>query len=118
MRLLIINLVISVLLAACGQQAVESGTSSPASVAQASPSVVTESERLTQWFDLRNEEALAMSPMLMTSLGRKDKYDEIDDASEAAEDQQLQWRAQSVEELRAVKGVGEKTAENIIWHLT
>ncbi len=76
---------LSVLLTTCGQEAAEPTESRPIAVATSSPVAdVNESERLTQWLDARNEELLTMSPMLMTSLGRKDRYDEIDDVSEAA----------------------------------
>jgi uncharacterized protein (DUF885 family) len=92
---------LSVLLTTCGQEAAEPTESRPIAVATSSPVAdVNESERLTQWLDARNEELLTMSPMLMTSLGRKDRYDEIDDVSEAAEEAQLTWREQTVEELR------------------
>jgi len=39
--------------------------------------------------------------MAMTIIGRKDKQDQIDDMSEAAGDELLQWQAKSVEDLRA-----------------
>ena len=88
----------SLLLTACGQEAVEPAESRP--TASAPAATINESERLTQWLDARNEELLMMSPMLMTSLGRKDRYDEIDDVSEAAEEAQLSWREQTVSDLR------------------
>ena len=88
-------------LSACGQESV-----SPAGevTSQAEPIIATtisETQRLNQWFDERNEEALAMSPMALTSLGRKDQYDSIDDASEAAAEEELQWQAQTLADLKA-----------------
>jgi len=88
-------------LSACGQERV-----SPAGevTSQAEPIIATtisETQRLNQWFDERNEEALAMSPMALTSLGRKDQYDSIDDASEAAAEEELQWQAQTLADLKA-----------------
>jgi uncharacterized protein (DUF885 family) len=62
---------------------------------------LSETQRLNQWLDARQEELLARYPNWMTELGRKDRYDEIDDYSEAAEDEELQWRAATVEELKA-----------------
>ena len=62
-------------------------------------SAITETERLKQWFDERFEEELSRSPMRMTQLGRKDKYDQIDDFSEAAEERKLQWHAETVAEM-------------------
>ncbi|WP_346838107.1 DUF885 domain-containing protein [Microbulbifer sp. SAOS-129_SWC] len=59
-----------------------------------------ETKRLNQWFNARYEEKLQFSPMMLTSLGRKDKYDQIDDMSEAAEARQLAWQAKTVEDLK------------------
>ena len=89
------------LLSACGQESVTSSQQSMPVDAQADVAALSESERLNLWFDERNEELLAFSPLTLTMLGRKEKYDEIDDVSEAAEQEQLQWRAQTVEDLQA-----------------
>lgn len=62
---------------------------------------VSETRRLNQWLDARQEELLSRYPNWMTWLGRKDRYDEISDYSEAAEDGELQWRAATVDELKA-----------------
>jgi uncharacterized protein (DUF885 family) len=67
---------------------------------EAQPLASQETERLNQWFDARFEEQLDFSPVRKTFLGRKDDYDEIDDASEAAEDAQLDWYRATVQELR------------------
>lgn len=61
----------------------------------------SETERLNQWFETKYEEQLQQSPLQMTFLGRKDKYDQVDDTSIAAEDEQLAWLAATVEELKA-----------------
>lgn len=63
--------------------------------------IETESDRLNRWFETRYEEALFRSPLALTMLGRRDRYDEIDDFSEAAADERLHWRARTVEDLRA-----------------
>jgi uncharacterized protein (DUF885 family) len=65
-------------------------------------SALTETERLNEWFNARLEEALLRSPMSMTALGRKDKYDQVDDFSEAHEDAELQWSADTVSELTSL----------------
>lgn len=59
----------------------------------------SETERLNEWFDVKYEESLQMSPVTLTMLGRKDLYDQIDEMSEAAEEARLQWRAETVSEL-------------------
>lgn len=60
----------------------------------------SETARLNQWFDARYEEELSRTPLTLTSMGRKDKYDQIDDYSEDAADELLEWRRTSVEELK------------------
>jgi uncharacterized protein (DUF885 family) len=61
---------------------------------------VDESARLNEWFEARFEEQLDFSPIQKTMLGRKDDYDKIDDASEAAQDAQLAWQRATVAELQ------------------
>ena len=46
-------------------------------------------------------EELAWSPMTLTSLGRKEQYDRIDDFSEKANDDFLRWQADTVAELKS-----------------
>jgi len=59
----------------------------------------SEDDRLNAWFDVRYEELLDFSPMQKTTLGRKENYAEIDDFSEVAGNQQLEWRRETVREL-------------------
>ncbi|WNO61071.1 DUF885 domain-containing protein [Rheinheimera sp. MMS21-TC3] len=59
----------------------------------------SETARLNQWFEAKYEQKLQQSPLQMTFLGRKDKYDQIDDVSQAAEERQLAWLASTVKEL-------------------
>lgn len=58
-------------------------------------------ERLNQWFEEKFEQQLQQSPLQMTFMGRKDKYNQIDDVTLAAEEQQLKWLAATVAELKA-----------------
>ncbi len=55
---------------------------------------------INAWFDAKYEELLQMSPLQLTTQGRKDKYDQIDDMSEAGEDQRLAWMEASVKEMK------------------
>ncbi|NMP31264.1 DUF885 domain-containing protein [Thalassotalea sp. M1531] len=64
-------------------------------------SVMTESEKLNQWFDVKYEEQLQTSPLMLTFLGRKDKYDEFNLMNREEEKQNLDWQAASVEELKS-----------------
>lgn len=76
-------------------------TSTPvAPAAQQQTAQISESARLNQWFEQKYEQQLQMSPLQMTFLGRKDKYDQIDDMSEQAEDKNLAWFANTVTELK------------------
>ena len=50
---------------------------------------------------IKYEEELQKSPIGLTFLGRKDRYGEIDDLSEAAEDEMIEWKRASVEEMKS-----------------
>ena len=76
--------------------AIEPATSD--SMSDATPEA--ETERLNTWLNERYEEELHFSPMQLTMLGRKDLYDEIDDASEEAQIKQVAWREQTVVQLK------------------
>lgn len=56
--------------------------------------------QLTAYLDAEFEEELAMDPMELTSLGRKEQYDRLTDHSEAAAEKKLAWRRQSVAEMK------------------
>ncbi|RYY94059.1 MAG: DUF885 domain-containing protein, partial [Alphaproteobacteria bacterium] len=82
-------------LAACGP-------SEPAAPAAASAEVIAKnSVDLVAYLDAEYEEELQTSPQEMTSQGRKDRYGELDDRSEAAMVQDLEWRRQSVADMKA-----------------
>ncbi|WP_289031668.1 DUF885 domain-containing protein [uncultured Paraglaciecola sp.] len=87
-----LSIIILLLITSCEQPAPEN-----AEVAQVK---MTESERLNQWFDEKYQESILRSPITLTRLGRKERYDEFDDFSEAAEDIQLEWQAQTVTDLK------------------
>lgn len=54
---------------------------------------------LRAWFEAKYEEQILDSPLRLTSLGRKERYGEIDDLSLAAQDKDLAWAKASVEEM-------------------
>lgn len=64
------------------------------------PKTISDSE-INAWFDAEYEELLQMSPLQLTTQGRKDRYGEIDDMSEAAEDKRLAWMEESVKEMES-----------------
>lgn len=61
---------------------------------------VDQTTELNEWFDAQYEELLQMSPLQLTTQGRKDKYGEIDDMSEKAEKKKLDWLKSSVAEMK------------------
>jgi uncharacterized protein (DUF885 family) len=67
--------------------------------AKPEPTAIPDSE-INGWFDEQYEQLLQMSPLELTAQGRKDRYGEIDDLSEAAEDQRLAWMENSVREMK------------------
>ena len=67
----------------------------------AAESVEETSARLNAWFDAKYEEQLQFSPVQMTFLGRKDKYDQIDCFTFACADEQLAWMKAATDELKA-----------------
>ncbi|KUM51624.1 DUF885 domain-containing protein [Rheinheimera sp. EpRS3] len=95
----LIALAVAGILAGCGP-APQNNTPSPTTDVVAEQKQQSETERLNQWFEVKYEQQLQQSPLQMTFLGRKDKYDQIDDTSIAAEDEQLAWLAATVEELK------------------
>ncbi|WP_428407920.1 DUF885 domain-containing protein [Hyphococcus sp.] len=103
MRFAIALLMSTAMLAGCGER--DAAVKEPAGVeTAAAPSaeeIESETARLNQWFDEKFEEQLDFSPMQRTFLGDKTDYDKIDDLSEEAQDEQLEWQRQSVEELKA-----------------
>lgn len=63
--------------------------------------IKAESEKLTKYLNAEYEEELAMNPLQLTAMGRKEKYDELGDFSEADNLKQLEWRRQSVADMKA-----------------
>ncbi len=58
-----------------------------------------QSECINEWFDVKFEEQLAFSPLSQTALGRKSDYDKIDDFSEKAQLEQLEWMRNATAEM-------------------
>ncbi|SNY41743.1 Uncharacterized conserved protein, DUF885 familyt [Arsukibacterium tuosuense] len=68
---------------------------------QSAADATSATERLNQWFEDKFEQQLQQSPIQMTFMGRKDKYDQIDEVTLEAEQQQLEWLEGTVAELKA-----------------
>ncbi|MFT7526918.1 MAG: hypothetical protein ACI9LY_002070 [Arenicella sp.] len=103
MRQQLLTLLLLLSLAACGdQKQVTQKDEAPAAPAQ-TEEVASQSEtaKLNAWFEVKYEEELMMSPISLTFQGRKERYGEIDDMSEAAEDKQLEWKRQTVAQMKS-----------------
>lgn len=73
---------------------------------------------INSWFDQEYEELLQMSPLQLTTQGRKDHYSEIDDLSEAGEKKKLDWMEASVAEMKEKFAVQEINHEaQLSWNL-
>ncbi|MEQ1783529.1 MAG: DUF885 domain-containing protein [Hyphomonadaceae bacterium] len=73
----------------------------PKAAAPTAAEIAIASADINTWFDAQYEQELQMSPISLTVQGRKDKYGELDDMSEAAQDKHLAWRRASVAEMKA-----------------
>lgn len=94
MRIIIVSM-LAALLAACGQTSTEPAEQA---AAKAEPGQ-TETDRINAWFEEKFEAELQYSPIQMTFLGRKDRYGELGDFSEAGARKQLDWRKAATEEM-------------------
>jgi uncharacterized protein (DUF885 family) len=105
--ILTIFISLSVLLIGCSENqqattipAAPQNTSGSANEA-AQTSEQSETDRFVAWLDDKFTERLDFSPMAKTRLGDKSNYGDLDDASEAAQDEELQWRRDSVTQMQA-----------------
>ncbi len=57
--------------------------------------------RFVSWLDTEFAQELDFSPLAKTRLGDRSDYDQLDDVSEAALEQRMQWRRDSVTRMRA-----------------
>lgn len=89
-----------ILLSACSSSSDDSDNINVNAETSEASEVEAQAVGLSDWLNEKYEEQLQFSPMALTRLGRKDQYDQIDDMSEAAQDQRLQWRQQTVDELK------------------
>lgn len=99
MKRLFLLSAVALALSACTEAPQSNTATQPESAVEAVQQ--SESERLNAWFEEKYEQQLQFSPLMMTRLGRKDLYDQIDDMSEQAQEKRLAWMAGTVEELKA-----------------
>jgi uncharacterized protein (DUF885 family) len=89
------------LLFAAGLMALAAACSPTAPAAPNEAEIATESRKLTDYLNAEFEEELKMNPMQLTSMGRKELYDQLGDFSEADALKQLEWRRESVADMKA-----------------
>ncbi|WP_054113148.1 DUF885 domain-containing protein [Marinagarivorans algicola] len=105
MHRLPLSLFIALALPACSTQessklnALASETAQPTATS-AVAAMNTETQKMNAWFEAQYETELLQSPIALTFQGRKERYGEIDDMSEAGHKQRLEWKRKSVEEMR------------------
>jgi len=87
------------------QTAASNEAEGSSSITVASPEsardVEDESVRINTWFEEQYEEELAFSPIQQTFLGVTENNDKIDDFSLEAQLEQLNWKRESVAEMRS-----------------
>ncbi len=67
----------------------------PADTAAVTPEMIAQtSTDLNAFLDTEYEKGLQFSPESLTSQGRKDLYDKLDDRSQEASEKELAWRRQ------------------------
>lgn len=70
-------------------------------VASSSTESISETQKLNAWFEEQYETELMQSPVALTFQGRKERYTEVDDMSEAAQAKNLEWKRKSVAEMKS-----------------
>lgn len=88
----------AVFLSACGQ---ETPSASSATESAAEQSHLSESERLNAFFAEVFKRDVARSPMFQTYIGVKDDYDELDDVSQARQDEDVALARQDLFRLKS-----------------
>ena len=79
------------LLFAAGLMAFAAACSPAAPAGPTAEDVAAESQKLTAYLNAEFEEELAMNPMMLTSMGRKELYGQLGDFSEGDAEKQLVW---------------------------
>ncbi|UTW55989.1 DUF885 family protein [Kordiimonas sp. SCSIO 12610] len=104
MKHLLIALMASTALVACGDSNTAPNSEQTQNQTSAAPSaedIQAETARINAWFEEQFEQEVAFSPIQQTILGRKTNNDKMDDFTNAAQDKQLDWKRQSVAEMKA-----------------
>lgn len=79
---------------------------------EASSGASSQTQSLTDYLNGEFEEELARQPEWATAMGRKDNYGKLDDRSEMAQQIELEWRRQSVQQMKALFDRSQLNAED------
>lgn len=109
-RNLMLALVASTALVAC-EPANNNTNEANAPAVASTEEIMRESARLNEWFETQYEVELGFSPIQQTFLGRPENQDKIDDFSAEAQMAQLQWKRDSVAEMKANFDYGKLNAD-------
>lgn len=107
MRHVLFAFFVCLFIASCGSKLdIDSSATETIDTAAPSPTEAVaeqklETEKLNKWFEVKYEEELMMSPLWLTYQGRKERYGEIDDVSEAAQLAQIEWKGKTVAEMKS-----------------
>lgn len=108
MRLTLLGSVIALALMGCGdkQSATEQAEQATVAAEKAADTVVTqeqidaETARLNEWFEVKYEEGVLRSPIGLAFLGRPERQGEIDQMSEAALEESLEFTRRDLKALK------------------
>ena len=108
-------LALALAVTACGKPATPAA---PAATEMTADQKAEISKALNDWFDVKYEETLQRSPVMLTFLGRKDKNDQIDCFTRACGDENLALQKAAVEEMKAKFNYDDLSdADKLSWDL-
>lgn len=108
-------LALALAVTACGKPATPAA---PAATEMTADQKAEISKALNDWFDVKYEETLQRSPVMLTFLGRKDKNDQIDCFTRACGDENLALQKAAVEEMKARFNYDDLSdADKLSWDL-
>nr|WP_297349942.1 DUF885 domain-containing protein [uncultured Glaciecola sp.] len=100
-----LSIITSLTLSGCGKPAdtMVSPVDQPAASTVVNSTIQSaETAKLNAWFEDKFEQELMLSPTFLTSLGRSERQDEIDDYSEQAYEARIALKRVNLDELRSV----------------
>ncbi|PCJ24988.1 MAG: DUF885 domain-containing protein [SAR86 cluster bacterium] len=101
MRVILLSTIL-MFLVSCSDEGSSTESLSSDNINQSSDQLIAEeSQHFLEWLDTEFEVGLEFSPLRKTRLGDKSNYGDLDDVSEAALDNALSWRRESVARMQS-----------------